>query len=37
VELAAAAIPLVPEPGDMVLVIRPDTVTGRRFEVQRTP
>jgi len=35
-ELAAAAIPLVPEPGDMVLVIRPDTVTGRRFEVQRT-
>ena len=35
-ELAAAAIPLVPEPGDMVLVIRPDTVSGRRFEVQRT-
>ncbi len=35
-ELAAAAIPLVPEPGDMVLVIRPDAVTGRRFEVQRT-
>ncbi len=33
-ELAAAAIPLVPEPGDMVLVIRPDTVTGRRFEVR---
>jgi nitroimidazol reductase NimA-like FMN-containing flavoprotein (pyridoxamine 5'-phosphate oxidase superfamily) len=36
VELAAAAIPLVPEPGDMVMVIRPDTVTGRRFDVQRT-
>jgi uncharacterized protein len=36
VELASAAIPLVPEPGDMVLIIRPDIVTGRRFELQRT-
>ncbi len=29
--LDAAAQPLVPEPGDMVLVLRPDLVTGRRF------
>jgi hypothetical protein len=32
-ELADAAQPLVPEPGDMVLVIRPDILTGRRFDV----
>jgi nitroimidazol reductase NimA-like FMN-containing flavoprotein (pyridoxamine 5'-phosphate oxidase superfamily) len=35
VELTAAAHPLVPEPGDMVLVLRPDILTGRRFEVRR--
>jgi nitroimidazol reductase NimA-like FMN-containing flavoprotein (pyridoxamine 5'-phosphate oxidase superfamily) len=33
-ELSAAARPLVPEPGDMVLVIRPDILTGRRFEIR---
>ncbi|HEX3841547.1 MAG TPA: hypothetical protein VHU85_12200 [Acidimicrobiales bacterium] len=32
-ELAAAAHPLVPEPGDMVLVVRPDIVSGRQFEL----
>ena len=26
----------VPEPGEMVLVVRPDVVTGRRFEVHRS-
>jgi hypothetical protein len=35
VEFTAAAHPLVPEPGDMVLVLRPDILTGRRFEVRR--
>lgn len=34
-ELSAAARPLVPEPGDMLLVIRPDLLTGRRFDVRR--
>ena len=34
-ELQAAAHPLVPEPGDMLLVIRPDIVTGRRFQIHR--
>ncbi|MGP8060553.1 MAG: pyridoxamine 5'-phosphate oxidase family protein [Acidimicrobiales bacterium] len=27
--------PMVPRPGDRVLVIRPDVVTGRRFAVRR--
>jgi hypothetical protein len=34
-ELAAAGHPAVPEPGDMVLVIRPDVLTGRRFELRQ--
>ena len=34
-ELAAAGHPLVPEPGNMVLVLRPDVLTGRRFELRR--
>jgi nitroimidazol reductase NimA-like FMN-containing flavoprotein (pyridoxamine 5'-phosphate oxidase superfamily) len=34
-ELAAAGRPLVPEPGDMVLVLRADVLTGRRFELRR--
>lgn len=29
--LEAAARPLVPEPGDEVMVLRPDILTGRRF------
>jgi hypothetical protein len=29
----AAIHPLVPEPGDMVLVIRPDILTGRHFDL----
>jgi nitroimidazol reductase NimA-like FMN-containing flavoprotein (pyridoxamine 5'-phosphate oxidase superfamily) len=33
-ELEAAGYPLVPEPGDMVMVLRPDVVTGRRFELR---
>ncbi len=33
-ELEAAGHPSVPEPGDMVLIIRPDVVTGRRFELR---
>jgi hypothetical protein len=34
-EFAAAAQPFVPEPGDMVLMtVRPDILTGRRFEVR---
>lgn len=33
-QLAAAPHPLVPEPGDMLLVVRPDVITGRRFEFQ---
>jgi hypothetical protein len=32
-ELSAAAEPLVPEPGDMVLTVRPDILTGRRFNI----
>jgi hypothetical protein len=35
-ELAAVARPLVPDPGDMVLVIRPDVLTGRRFTLHQT-
>jgi nitroimidazol reductase NimA-like FMN-containing flavoprotein (pyridoxamine 5'-phosphate oxidase superfamily) len=31
----AAVHPLVPEPEDMVLVIRPDILTGRRFDVRQ--
>ena len=33
-ELDLAATPLVPEPGDHVLVVRPDLLTGRRFELR---
>lgn len=29
--LPAVPRPLVPDPGDMIIVIRPDVVTGRRF------
>ncbi len=32
-QLEAAGHPLVPEPGDMVLILRPDVITGRRFEL----
>jgi hypothetical protein len=32
-DLAAAAHPLVPKPGDMVLVVRPDILSGRQFEL----
>jgi hypothetical protein len=31
-----AAHPLVPEPGDMVLMIRPDVLSGRRFGLRGT-
>lgn len=34
-ELDDAVRPLVPEPGDMLLVLRPDIVSGRRFEIHR--
>ena len=30
-ELEVAGHPLVPEPGDMVLILRPDVITGRHF------
>lgn len=33
-EFEAAGEPLVPEPGDNVLTIRPDTLTGRRFNIR---
>ncbi len=33
-ELEAAGHPLVPEPGDMVLILRPDVITGRRFALR---
>ena len=33
-EREAAGHPLVPEPGNMVLILRPDVVTGRRFELR---
>jgi hypothetical protein len=33
IQLATAPHPAAPEPGNMVLVIRPDVVTGRRFAV----
>lgn len=33
-ELDAAGYPLVPEPGDMVMILRPDVITGRRFELR---
>ena len=36
-ELIAAAHPFVPEPGDRVLVVRPDILTGRRFAMPRVP
>lgn len=36
VELAEAPHPLVPEPGEMLLTVRPDIVTGRRFELRRS-
>ncbi len=36
-QLSAAADPLVPEPGDMLLVVRPDVLTGRRFDARREP
>jgi len=36
-ELETTPQPLIPEPGEMVLLIRPDVVTGRRFEVHSTP
>jgi nitroimidazol reductase NimA-like FMN-containing flavoprotein (pyridoxamine 5'-phosphate oxidase superfamily) len=32
-QLEATAHPLVPEPGGMVLILRPNLVTGRRFEL----
>jgi uncharacterized protein len=32
-QLEATARPLVPEPGDMVLILRPSLLTGRRFEL----
>lgn len=32
-QLEATARPLVPQPGDMVLILRPSLVTGRRFEL----
>ena len=32
-ELGVAAEPIVPQPGDMVLTIRPDILTGRRFTI----
>ena len=32
-QLEATARPLVPVPGDMVLILRPTLVTGRRFEL----
>jgi len=34
-EVAIVARPLVPEPGHMILTIRPDVLTGRRFELHR--
>ena len=33
-ELAVTATPLVPEPGNLVLALRPDLLTGRRFELR---
>ncbi|HVB92744.1 MAG TPA: pyridoxamine 5'-phosphate oxidase family protein [Acidimicrobiales bacterium] len=33
-ELAAAPHPLVPEPGDQVLIVRPDIISGRQFEIR---
>ena len=36
-ELAGGPRPLVPEPGAMLLVVRPDVVTGRRFALPATP
>ncbi|MGO8869836.1 MAG: pyridoxamine 5'-phosphate oxidase family protein [Acidimicrobiales bacterium] len=34
-DLALVARPLVPKPGDRLLEIRPDVLTGRRFELHR--
>jgi hypothetical protein len=34
-EVDIVARPLVPDPGHMILTIRPDVLTGRRFELQR--
>jgi Pyridoxamine 5'-phosphate oxidase len=35
-DLDEAPDPLVPVPGDMLLVVRPDVVTGRQFELRQT-
>ena len=35
-EIDGLVHPLVPEPGNMLLVVRPDLVTGRSFEFQPT-
>lgn len=32
-KLASSPLPMVPEPGEHVVAIRPDVVTGRRFAV----
>jgi Pyridoxamine 5'-phosphate oxidase len=35
-ELTMVAHPLVPEPGQMILTVRPDVITGRLFKFRRT-
>ena len=34
-QLDAAPRPLVPDPADQILIVRPDIVTGRHFEIHR--
>ncbi len=36
-EVAWGPLPLVPEPGAMVLIVRPDVLTGRRFALRPGP
>lgn len=36
-EFERAPLPLVHEPGDMLLLIRPDILTGRRFTIDALP
>ena len=35
-ELASGPQPLVPEPGGMILVVRPDVLTGRQFDLHQS-
>jgi hypothetical protein len=35
--MAAAPVPFVHDPGETLITVRPDVITGRRFEIDPTP